>query len=87
MENREAYQRGKAANVAPAAVSSQTSFPSQTGPIVLSRTRRSVLLRAKSFMSMPTPRSNPSRKRYPVHRTAMATNQMVGNSSMSGLPV
>ena len=62
-ENSEAYQSGNAAKVAPPAVRSQTSLPSQTGPIVLIRTRRSVLFRAKPFISMPTPRSKPSRKR------------------------
>ena len=42
-----AYQPGKAANVAPPAVSSQTSLPSQTGPIVLIMTRRSVVVAAE----------------------------------------
>ena len=37
-----AYQAGKAAKVAPPAVSSQTSLPSQTGPIVLIMTRLSM---------------------------------------------
>ena len=36
-----AYHSGKAANVAPPATSSQTSLPSQTGPIVRSIARRS----------------------------------------------
>ena len=54
---------GKAAKVAPPAVSSQTSLPSQTGPMVFSSTRRCLSFLAKVFMSMPTPRSNPSRKR------------------------
>ena len=40
-----AYHSGKAANVAPPATSSQTSLPSQTGPIVLMIGRRSRSLR------------------------------------------
>ena len=35
-----AYQLGKAANIAPPAVISQTSLPSHTGPMVLSTARR-----------------------------------------------
>ena len=38
----DAYQPGNAAKVAPPAVSSQTSLPSQTGPIALIMTRRRV---------------------------------------------
>ena len=40
--NKVAYQPGKAANMAPPAVISQTSLPSQVGPTVLIMTRRSV---------------------------------------------
>src|SRR5699024_8698207 len=58
-----AYHAGKAANMTPTATISQTSFPSQTGPIVLTTTRRSVLSRPNTGSSMPTPKSNPSRKR------------------------
>lgn len=58
-----AYHSGKAAKVAPPAVSSQTSLPSQTGPIVLIRTRFSVRSRASSLVRMPTPKSKPSRKK------------------------
>src|SRR5690606_32398887 len=39
--HRLAYQLGKAANMSPPAVSSQTSLPSQTGPMVPSSARRS----------------------------------------------
>ena len=63
-----AYHSGNAANVAPPAVSSHTSLPSQTGPIVLIMTRRSRSLAARSPRdsrpsSMPTPKSNPSSTR------------------------
>ena len=58
--NRVAYHSGKAANVAPPATRTQTSLPSQTGPIVLIRTRRSRSSRAKVGISMPTPKSKPS---------------------------
>ena len=39
-ENTVAYQPGNAANIAAPAVISQTSLPSQTGPMVLSTARR-----------------------------------------------
>jgi hypothetical protein len=84
-EKSEAYHSGKAAKVAAPAVISHTSLPSHTGPMVFSSTRRSVLLRANSFMSIPTPRSKPSRKRYPVHSTAMMMNQRVGSSSIRSI--
>ena len=62
-ENIVAYHSGKAAKVAPPAVSSHTSFPSQWGPIV-----RTVWVRSRSSLatrgsSMPTPKSKPSRTR------------------------
>ena len=47
-ENSVAYHSGKAANVAPPATSSQTSLPSQTGPIVCSIARRSVSSRPRT---------------------------------------
>src|SRR5690625_7162637 len=75
--NMDAYQCGNAANVAPAAVMSQTSLPSQTGPMVLSNTRRCDSFLAHAFINMPTPRSKPSRMRYPVHSTAMRMNHNV----------
>jgi hypothetical protein len=58
-----AYQSGKAAKVAPPAVSSHTSLPSQTGPMVLMRTRFSTRSRASSLVRTPTPKSKPSRKK------------------------
>ena len=63
VESREAYQNGNAANIAPIAVMSQTSLPSHTGPITFSSTRRRRSSRAQACMSMPAPRSNPSRAR------------------------
>ena len=75
-----AYIPGKAANIAPPAVISHTSLPSQTGPIVL-RTARSccsrspVATRPKSFISMPTPKSKPSSTKKPRKSAARAMNQ------------
>jgi hypothetical protein len=80
-----AYQNGNAANVAPPAVSSQTSLPSQTGPIVLIITRRSSSVAPSGCSSMPTPKSNPSRKKYPIQRTAMRMNQKVVSSMVCSL--
>ena len=58
-----AYHSGNAAKVAPPAVISHTSLPSQTGPIVLMITRRSVSVRPRTGSSTPTPKSKPSRKK------------------------
>lgn len=44
-------------------VSSQTSLPSQTGPMVLISTRRSAVFRASGLVRMPMPKSKPSRKK------------------------
>ena len=63
VENTAAYQNGKAANIAPTAVISHTSLPSQTGPMMFSSTRRRGSSRAQKRTSMPTPRSKPSRAR------------------------
>ena len=57
------YHSGNAANVPAPAVMSHTSLPSQCGPMVLMRTRRSVSSLASVGMSMPTPKSKPSRTR------------------------
>src|SRR5690625_3881612 len=81
-ENSVAYHSGKAAKVAPPAGMSHTSLPSHTGPIVLSMTRRSRSSRATGRRSMPTPKSKPSRTKYPVHRTAMSKNQTVDSSTL-----
>jgi hypothetical protein len=86
-ENSEAYQNGKAAKIAAPAVISQTSLPSQTGPMVLSMTRLLGSSLAVISMCMPTPRSKPSRSRKPIQRIAMAMNQTLGRMSMSFLLV
>jgi hypothetical protein len=62
-ENIVAYHSGNAAKVAPPAVISHTSLPSQTGPMLRSSTRRSRSSRAKGLSSMPTPKSKPSSTR------------------------
>ena len=59
---------------APATIS-QVSFMSQTGPIVLIITRRPVSSLPSTGRSMPTPKSKPSRKKYPANRNATSTNQ------------
>ena len=53
---------GQAAKVAPPAVRSQTSFPSQTEPMELMMARRSSSFLPRKGSSMPTPKSKPSRK-------------------------
>src|SRR5699024_7638634 len=37
---------------------------------------------AQTFINMPTPRSKPSRTKYPIHSTAMRMNHNVGRNSM-----
>src|SRR5438132_1263294 len=54
LENMVAYQAGNAAKVAPPAVTSHTSFPSQTGPIVANIALRSSSSRGRNGSSMPT---------------------------------
>src|SRR6478735_7919604 len=71
---------GKAANIAPPAVISQTSLPSQTGPMVLSAARRrfsasSLAARPNSAISIPTPKSKPSSTKNPRKSAASAMNQ------------
>ena len=78
-ENTVAYMPGKAANIAPPAVSSHTSLPSHTGPMVLSTARRRgsrspLPIRAIGSISMPTPKSKPSRMRNPRNNTARRPN-------------
>src|SRR4029453_11640272 len=60
-----------------AATISQTSFASHTGPMELITARRSSSLRAMTLCSMPTPMSNPSSTKNPIHSTAMMMNQSV----------
>src|SRR5690242_17513626 len=59
---------------APATIS-QTSLPSHSGPIVLIAARRPASSWPIRLCSMPTPKSNPSRMKNPVHRTAMTMYQ------------
>ncbi len=77
-ENQLAYQLGKAANIDAPATISQTSLPSQNGPIELMATRRSVSVRPTTLCRAPTPKSNPSRTKKPVQKNATITNQTVG---------
>src|SRR3954449_7420572 len=72
-----AYQAGKAANMAAPATISQTSLPSQNGPIVRSASRRSPSSRPTTVCSAPTPKSNPSRTKNPVQKKATTMNQAV----------
>src|ERR1051325_5119142 len=76
-----AYHSGKAAKVAPPAVSSQTSLPSQTEPIELMMARRSVSFLPRKGRSMPTPKSKPSRKKKPIHNMAIRINQRIWRNS------
>ena len=73
-ENIVAYQPGNAAKVAPPAVSSHTSLPSQVGPMARTMMSRSSSSLPREGRSMATPKSNPSRKKNPIHRTAMRMN-------------
>ena len=76
-ENQDAYQFGKAANIDAPATTSQTSLPSQTGPIVLIATRRSRSVRPTTLCRAPTPKSNPSSTKKPVQKNATITNHTV----------
>ncbi len=69
-----AYQPGKAAKITAPATMSHTSFPSHTGPIVLTITRRSRSFRPMNECSMPTPKSNPSSTKKPAQKMATMTN-------------
>ena len=59
--NAAAYTRGKAKTSTPPDARSQTSFPSQRGPIAASTVRRSASVRATNVWTMPAPKSKPSR--------------------------
>src|SRR5215469_2612508 len=74
-ENMVAYQAGNAANMAAPATISQTSLPSHSGPIVLIAALRSASFLPTALCSMPTPKSNPSRTKNPVHKIVMRMNQ------------
>src|SRR4051794_3284204 len=75
LENSVAYQPGKAANIAAAATTSQTSLPSHRGPIESTASWRSSSDRPTAVCSMPTPKSKPSSTKNPVHSSATRTNQ------------
>ena len=78
-EKRAAYQMGNAAKIAAPPDTIHTSLPSQTGPMVFSSRRRSFsFLVNLEPISIPTPRSKPSRIMYMMRKTPMATNQRVG---------
>ena len=61
---------------APATIS-QTSLPSQNGPIVSSAAARSASVLPTNVCSMPTPKSKPSSTKKPTQKIAMITNQRV----------
>ena len=62
-ENMVAYHSGNAANIAPPAVSSHTSLPSQCGPMVRTVAVRSSGVLPTMRRSIPTPKSKPSSTR------------------------
>src|SRR3954451_12836942 len=83
-----AYHPGNAANVPAAATTSQTSLPSQSGPMVAITARRPASSRPTTPCSMPTPKSNPSRTKNPTHSTVRTRNQkatrVIGEPSSIG---
>src|SRR6476646_3051266 len=72
----DAYSRGKAKYRVPPPASSQTSLPSQTGPMVRITVRRSWSVLAMNRCRTPAPRSKPSRTTYAVIITATSQNHM-----------
>src|SRR5262245_24030619 len=70
-----AYQPGNAANIAAAATTSQTSFPSHSGPIALIAARLPASSRPTTPCRMPTPKSNPSSTKNPIHSMVIRMNQ------------
>src|SRR3984957_18773356 len=76
-ENIVAYQAGNAANMPAPATTSQTSLPSQNGPIVSSAAVRCASVFPTIVCSIPTPKSNPSSTKKPTQKNATITNQMV----------
>src|SRR6476646_175619 len=72
----DAYSRGKAKYKVPPPASSQTSLPSQTGPMVRITVRRSWSVLAMNRCSTPAPRSKPSRTTYAVIIIATSQNHM-----------
>ncbi len=59
---------------APATIS-HTSLPSHSGPIVLTAARLPASPRPATVCSIPTPKSNPSSTKNPVHSSAITMNQ------------
>ena len=57
------------------ATMSQTSFPSQCGPMEFTVMRRSTSDRDTNACSIPTPKSKPSSTKNPTQKTAMMKNQ------------
>src|SRR4051812_18179814 len=80
-----AYQPGKAAKVPAVATMSQTSLPSHTGAMVEMTALRPRSSRPTTPCSIPTPKSNPSRTRKPIHSTVSTRNQKA-TRVMPGLP-
>src|SRR5216684_4582575 len=74
--------RGKATKSAPPAASSQTSFPSQNGPMAASTCRRSESVRATKGERIPAPRSKPSSATYMANISAAIANH---SSNMGAL--
>jgi len=64
---------------APATIS-QTSLPSQIGPIVFTAMRRSTSDLPTNECSMPTPKSKPSRTKNPTQNRATMMNQMLSST-------
>src|SRR3954463_2709459 len=83
-ENIVAYQAGKAANIAAPATISQTSLPSQNGPIALSAASRSRASRPTMVCSTPTPKSKPSSTKNPVQKKATTPNQKLSSDMSVG---
>ncbi len=79
-----AYQVGNAANVPATATISQTSLPSQNGPMDSIAALRPSSSRPTTRCSMPTPKSKPSRTRKPVQSTTRTMNQK--SASVIGAP-
>src|SRR5579859_3063537 len=80
-----AYQPGNAANIAAPATISHTSLPSHSGPIVLIAARRPGSPPPTSPCTIPTPKSNPSSTKKPVHSTAISKNQ--NSTSVNEFPL
>ena len=76
------YQTGNVENMMPAAAITQTSLPSQNGPIVPVSARSSPSVRASIGRRMSTPKSKPSRKKYSVKLSAISQNHSATRSTV-----